>query len=179
MTMVEDPDVVAASARVHLDVIPVDFDGPICVKCKHSKRLAGPYSGPRDFICLAYEAREIRPAQRNTITNEIQPAWIERARCHEKNGNGECARFELLVDVFVDDETIDASLEGASDEVVKSDAEVFSHAWSTMLAKLNGNEREMIDNVVSGAQVNHTAVYMLIAFVLGTLAGVAGMALWG
>jgi hypothetical protein len=158
---VEDPNVVAASARVHLNVIPVDFDGPICIKCKYSRPYKDtPNPGPHEYVCVAYDTIEIRPAQRNTITGEIHPAWIKYTHCHEKNGNGECGRFESHDDAFTEhDETIPGKVE--------SNADVF--------AKLNV---PLVDSVVNGAQVNHTAVYRLIAFVLGTLAGIAGMTLW-
>lgn len=57
--------------------------------------------------------------------------------------------------------------------------EAFERAWSAVLAKLDDSEREMIDTVIAGAQVNYTALYMTFSFVLGIAAGVAGAALWG
>jgi hypothetical protein len=58
-------------------------------------------------------------------------------------------------------------------------AAAFDRKWSKMLDKLDADEREMIETVVAGAQVNYTALYMLIAAVFGVAIGVAAMGLWG
>ncbi len=58
-------------------------------------------------------------------------------------------------------------------------ATAFDRKWSKMLDKLDHAEREMLDVVIAGAQVNFTALYILIGAAIGIAIGVAAMGLWG
>ena len=49
--------------------------------------------------------------------------------------------------------------------------EEFQRAWDAVLAKLTPDERELIETVVAGAQVNYTGLYMLLAAALGVVGG--------
>lgn len=49
--------------------------------------------------------------------------------------------------------------------------EDFQRTWDVVLAKLTPDERELIETVVAGAQVNYTGLYMLFAAALGVVGG--------
>jgi hypothetical protein len=72
--------------------VPVDFSGPICAECNHS-RSRSPDTSPNDYICDGFEPKVIRPAQRCSITGKVHEAMLRYARCNEQNDNGQCDRF--------------------------------------------------------------------------------------
>jgi hypothetical protein len=57
--------------------------------------------------------------------------------------------------------------------------EDFQRTWDATLAKLSADERELIETVIAGAQVNFTGVYMLIAAAIGGVGGWCLARLWG
>lgn len=57
--------------------------------------------------------------------------------------------------------------------------EEFNRTWDMLRAKLTASEREVLDTVIAGAEVNHGVVYMLVAAGLGVIAGWCCCAMWG
>ncbi len=72
--------------------IPVDFTGPICAECNHS-RSHSPSTSPNDYVCDGFEPKVIRAAQRCPITGKVHDAMLRYARCNEQNDQGQCDRF--------------------------------------------------------------------------------------
>jgi hypothetical protein len=72
--------------------IPVDFAGPICFECLHAWP-QGERDNGHNYVCLGFEPKVVRPAERNPITGEVHDAWIQHAYCREQNDQGQCERF--------------------------------------------------------------------------------------
>lgn len=43
----------------------------------------------------------------------------------------------------------------------------YNEAWNTIRSKLTRSEQELIDNTITGAEINHSIIYVVVAFVLG------------
>jgi hypothetical protein len=47
----------------------------------------------------------------------------------------------------------------------------FEQRWARLLASLPAEDREMVEAVLLGAEVNHTMAYILVSAFLGLLSG--------
>ena len=47
----------------------------------------------------------------------------------------------------------------------------FNERWGQLLSKCSPEEQELLETTIAGAEVNYTALYVVIAFLLGNIGG--------
>ena len=75
-------------------LLPEDFDGPICAKCKHLHIPNVPNPQPREWRCGFGAPVVVVPAHRDPVTGKVSKALHEQVWCIRKNEAGDCADFE-------------------------------------------------------------------------------------